>query len=64
MNMQQGMERHSYSTRKHIITIYCPQYWGRIKYQVKLQFSDIFHYDNEWTGLEVPIGNDTCIDDS
>ena len=62
--MQQGMERHNLSTRQHIIIIYCPQYSSRIKYQAsnaKLQFNGIFHYDDEWTGLEVPIGNDTMI---
>ena len=28
---------------------------------IDIQFNDIFHSDDEWTGLEVPIGNDTCI---
>ena len=52
------------SARHYIYTMYCPQFWVRFISQAsnaKLQFNDIFHCDDEWTGLEVPIGNDTMI---
>ena len=64
--MMQGMKRHKYP--RGIIFILCTVHSSELctvhssqASNTKLQFIGIFHCDDEWTGLEVPIGNDTMI---